>query len=717
MRVLNRKNFLAAFAAALRRGHAADGAHQFQLKNDFFDLLVAAGPAGVWIQRLALNQEPTRPGSGFTGNLCASSATNGWLRSGTAILAEGLPWQFSRTAATANVTATATSLRIDDVLIGPDTDPLAREAWEIELAGRRLSWRIERKFLREIRVVSDRFPAFVFRTRGDDGSGRKGFIEIPGFLDPDMHLDRTRGFNLPVPGEEWREAVSPNRVQEIHLAPSGIVLASRMDTGLFSYAKQPADGTAAVVAVGAKSAGPSSATQQKWELSFTSATAPAPLDLTLPDPFLTAQTRSFSTVHNQWMGWIIANNPASAMIPHEMGWYPMMQSIYARDTRALAAQEKLLAFVAEHGVEENGYVLPRWHIGGFYRVVWGNLHDQVPHFVLAMYHYALNSGSRDFIRRVMPVLDRVTAYMVALDRDHDGVAEIPNTSGLPNGLRDCSNWYDIIKFGHKDAYIGAYCCAALGAMAQLKGWIGDAAAAEQHRTMHRRWVDGFNRVFWDKANGFYFDWIDERERMPESARRYFYTDPNLLAILFGIADSSKTQSILRNLDARYESLCRERGLAREAIWATPCNMIPVTQLGDLVEFGKLGNQKVFPNYENGCSFFHTTGFEIAARAMAGQPEQAYQVFDRVMRHGYARNRLWAAALKWDTGELISEPLNNALMILWGFIRGCLGIHPTLERCEVHGSPSPQMEGARFRFCHLGKDVTVQVRNGKTTVSE
>ena len=261
---MTRKNFLAAFAAALQQGHAADGARQFQLKNDFFDLLVVAGPAGVWIQRLALNQES----GAFTGNLCSSSATSGWLRSGTAILTEGLPWQFSRTAATANAKATATSLRIDDVLIGPDTDPLAREVWEIELAGKRLSWRIERKFLREIRVVSDRFPAFVFRTRGEDGSGRKGFIEIPGFLDPDMRLDGTRGFDLHVPKEEWREAVSPNRVQEIHLAPSGIVLASRMDTGLFSYAKQPADGTAAVVAIGANSAGPSPATRQKWELSF-----------------------------------------------------------------------------------------------------------------------------------------------------------------------------------------------------------------------------------------------------------------------------------------------------------------------------------------------------------------------------------------------------------------------------------------------------------------
>ncbi len=95
-------------------------------------------------------------------------------------------------------------------------------------------------------------------------------------------------------------------------------------------------------------------------------------------------------------------------------------------------------------------------------------------------------------------------------------------------------------------------------------------------------------------------------------------------------------------------------------------MYPVSRLGDLVDFGELQNQKTYPNYENGCSFFHSTGFEIAARGIAGQPDSAYDAFERVMKHGYARNRLWAAALKWDTGQLISEPLNNALLILWGF---------------------------------------------------
>jgi hypothetical protein len=142
-------------------------------------------------------------------------------------------------------------------------------------------------------------------------------------------------------------------------------------------------------------------------------------------------------------------------------------------------------------------------------------------------------------------------------------------------------------------------------------------------------------------------------------------------------------------------------------------MRPVSQLGDMVDFGKRSNQTKFPNYENGCSFFHSTGFEIAARAAAGDSEGAYQVFERCMRFGYARNRLWGAALKWDTGALVSEPLCDSLLIAWGFLRGCFGAWPGLDGMRIAGRAPAQLEGATYRFCHLGKDVQLAVRNGVT----
>jgi hypothetical protein len=724
--VLTRKAFLDAASVALVAPLQAAAGHpdSFQLANEFFRLRLHADSDSIRIEHLSWSENGR-----FTANLLYTKP--GLLaRSSTALRVDGGDWFVSRAAEqTKTSTVDSTRLRIEDLFLGPLDRPFARETWTIELNGNEITWQIERTFLEDCRVTADRFPALVFRTGATKGetlsSPGSSFGEIAGFLDPDMQLDGVCAFPLD-PKTRCHEVVSPNREQEVVFAPSSMALASRLSEGWFSYAKTPADGTSPYVAIGAESVDRRAGTVvrrrgstqvQKWSLKLVKHQGIAPLKLELPDHFLNEQSQSFAAVKNGWMGWMFGNNPASVPCLHEMAFFPMVQGIYAAHDKSLAALRKQLTFFAETGVEPDGYVLPRWWVEGYYRVQWGNLLDQIPHFILAMYHHAIQTGDRAWLRSVMPVLDRVAKYQIALDRDNDGVAEIPKTSGLPNGEHDCSNWYDIIKFGHKDAITNVYCVMALDAMAEMKAWLGDADGAARFGKLYARAVEGYNRVFWDHERGFYMDWIDVREKMPESGRRYFYTDQNLLAIVCGIADQAKAQRILANLDRRYDELCRQFKIPREAIWATPCNMIPITQLGDMVDFGERANQKHYPNYENGNAFFHSTGFEIAARAVAGQSEQAYDTFERVMRHGYAHNRLWAAGLKWDTGFLSSEPLDDSLLILWGFLRGCFGVWPRLDGLRQTGAPSWRLDGARYTFCYLGRDVTAEVRGGRTILPE
>jgi len=149
-----------------------------------------------------------------------------------------------------------------------------------------------------------------------------------------------------------------------------------------------------------------------------------------------------------------------------------------------------------------------------------------------------------------------------------------------------------------------------------------------------------NRVFWNEAESLYSDWIDVRG----DRRHYFYTGHNLMAVIQGAAGSQRSRRIPRNLDEHYAGLCRDDKVSRDAIYATPCNMRPVSQLGDMVDFGKRSNQTNFPNYENGCSFFHSTG---------------------------------------------------------------------LDGVRIAGRPPARMEGATYKFCHLGTDIALEVRNGVT----
>lgn len=79
----------------------------------------------------------------------------------------------------------------------------------------------------------------------------------------------------------------------------------------------------------------------------------------------------------------------------------------------------------------------------------------------------------------------------------------------------------------------------------------------------------------------------------------------------------------------------------------------------------------FPGYENGISFFHTTGFEIAARAVAGDTgksfignrasfnlentEGAYEVYARALIAGNEAGNgtvMFGAALDWNATDII-----------------------------------------------------------------
>ncbi len=704
-----RRVFLYSAASTLLAAPAEPG---HELRNDAMRLELHAGPEGVYLASLALNRDPGWPGQGFSGNLLPGKADTTLLRSGTAILVEGSGWHGSRMPDPSKVTAGPGWLRLEGIELGPAERPIAREEWSLELGAAGLRWRITRMFLEACRLTADRFPALVFSTQA--GGGR--YSEIPGFLDTEMRLDGIKGFPVEV-SAQWYEVVSPRREESIHFAPSNLKAKVRLTSGFFSYAKAVADGTASAVTLGAESVdrtGPGKAYEpgavEKQEWSF----APDPidgsaLDVQLPDRFLNTQLISFAGVYNQWMGWIFGNNPASTPCLHEMGWFPMIHGIRWANPELQRAAERELDFFARTGVDENGYVMPRWWIQGYYKVPWGNLHDQIPHFILAVYYHAIHTGNREFVGSLLPVTLRVARYMNSLDTDGDGVAEVPETSGLPNGKRECSNWYDIIKFGHKDAYINIQCVEALQAVAELAAWLGDAELATEYRGRHARAADAHNRVFWNEAESLYSDWIDVRG----DRRHYFYTDHNLMAVIQGVAGPERSGRILRNLDEHYAGLCRDYHVSRDAIYATPCNMRPVSQLGDMVDFGKRSNQTVFPNYENGCSFFHSTGLEIAARAAAGDSDGAYQVFERNMRSGYAGNRLWGAALKWDSGALVSEPLCSSLLIAWGFLRGCFGAWPGLDGLRIAGRPPARMEGATYKFCHLGGDIALEVRNGVT----
>lgn len=346
---------------------------------------------------------------------------------------------------------------------------------------------------------------------------------------------------------------------------------------------------------------------------------------------------------------------------------------------------------------------------------------QIPHFLLAIYAHAVNTNDTAFVREIMPVVDRVSDYMLSLGLETHGVLFVPGApgTGLNSTTEKCnaSNWYDIVCFGHADGLVNAYALWALDGVSQLKALVGDAAGAKRFAALRLQAATAFNTWFWDDVRGYYRDWVDINGR----SHAYLYADVSFLAITLGVANATQAQRIMATVDTRYALLLSDFNVTRQAnLWATPVNFFSV-EPADLMYNGTLQNQSAYPNYENGNTFFHTTGLEIAARARAGQPDAAWSAFVLAMDDGFGATSLWGAGTTWadaKTGPLVySEPLTDTLMILWGFVRAAFGVEPTL----VHGlrrisAPLPQLVGknASFTFSYLGHNTTLRINSAGRT---
>jgi len=463
------------------------------------------------------------------------------------------------------------------------------------------------------------------------------------------------------------------------------------------------------------------------------------LSVALPNATLDAQMNVLFNTQYQLMGWIMGNNPASVPCLHEMAWWPMMASTLDAGSVAFSAMQKELSFFSRCGwtPKESGggdyqYVHScsladgmRWGLtqryasSGFYNCPWGTLTDEDVHFPIAVYFSVVSSGDMAWLASVRPALDAIVAYFASrgLSVPAQQAVYVSPTSGLADGGRHTSNWYDVINFGHLDAYLAVHGVWAMKCLVELYSALGDAEAAAHAEAVAEQATRDFNTVFWDETSGAYRDWIDVQGK----ARSYFYVDIAFVAIISGVANATQASALLTHYNSRLQEIYVQYNVTPGSIWSAPCNLYPIT---DSCEFATSGSKcglggVAFPGYENGGSFFHTPGLQFAALGMAGRAGDAYDGFVALMNSGFGRVRGWAQQLYWGThggpDQLVGgDPLNTAVLPIWGFLRGTFGIVPTLTRgLTVANTPADAMEGAVWNMSYLGESLCLTVKGGAT----
>ena len=339
-------------------------------------------------------------------------------------------------------------------------------------------------------------------------------------------------------------------------------------------------------------------------------------------------------------------------------------------------------------------------------------------FPIAVYYAATSSGDLAWLRSLRPALDAVQAFLaqsgLALDGAGPAVFVSP-ASGLADGGRHTGNWYDVVEFGHLDAYLAVHGVWAMACLAEIFEALGDAPAAAHASAVHARAVVDFDAVFYNDTLKQYQDWIDTAGKK----RSYFYVDIAFVAILAGVAAPATANALLDHYDARLSEIYSTLNVTPGSIWSAPSNLYPIV---DGLEYadGHASDKVPFPSYENGGAFFHSPGLQFAALGSAGRADAALGGFIALMNSGFGAIRGWAQQLYWaqngGPGSLVGgDPLNTAALSVWGFMRGAFGAAPTLTRGVVAtNAPAAAMEGSRWNVSHLGVDVCLLVGKGVTT---
>lgn len=184
--------------------------------------------------------------------------------------------------------------------------------------------------------------------------------------------------------------------------------------------------------------------------------------------------------------------------------------------------------------------------------------DTNARFILACRRYALWTGDTEFLRAQAERLRRAMHYQLTVLKGADGliIAASKDVNGKHEGVGN--NYWDILPFGHLDAYANAVWYASLGAMADierlLQGIEGLQTSApvrtpEEYLALAEKARAAYSATFWDDQAGRYIGCVD----IDGKRHDYGFTFVNLEAMAYGLADPERVERIYHWMETAVSS--------------------------------------------------------------------------------------------------------------------------------------------------------------------
>jgi hypothetical protein len=265
--------------------------------------------------------------------------------------------------------------------------------------------------------------------------------------------------------------------------------------------------------------------------------------------------------------------------------------------------------------------------------------DTNARFILGCWRFYLWTGDRAFLRSQAERLRRAMRYQLQTLRGAEGliITASKDVNGRHKGVGN--NYWDILPFGHLDAYANIVFYASLTAMEQIERALDIREPLADWDALRRRVRDRYRQVFWDAAKGRYIGCVDIDGRRHD----YGFTFLNLEAMAYGLSDVEQAQRIYRWMETEPTSSGKPDTYARwifapraTTLHNPPWNpeetdgaTAPDRQPPSWWHFGWTGTA-FGDQCQDGGAILYTSYFDLMARTRCLGIENAWRRFMEIM---------------------------------------------------------------------------------------
>lgn len=253
-------------------------------------------------------------------------------------------------------------------------------------------------------------------------------------------------------------------------------------------------------------------------------------------------------------------------------------------------------------------------------------------YILGQYHYYAKTGDAEYLKQVWPSLEKALLWLRYQDSNECGLLEV----------HEAMDWADLFANRYNVLFDNALYFGAWRAMAEMakalslpSEWFEEQALDVQQKINRLMWIGAEEPKDYEWIAQYRKEWLYPIKRMEtEYVERPFYmtyvafrdfsdrfdTLGNLMAILMGLADQTKTDKILD-----YIQMC---GMAEPyPIQAVYPPVMPGEK--DWRDYYRVRNLNLPHHYHNGGAWPFIGGIYVMALVKAGRMQEAEKQLDRL----------------------------------------------------------------------------------------